>query len=412
MKLKVYWKNIFPVRSLCSVLVILIIIAFIIAIATAIHNHKKSQSRSKHHPDPSSPVMSPSSSFLDSLLQSNAVNQKSKGFFIMGDSSVDCGLNTLFYPVLRRNLSLFPCSNGDDSSLIPYFLAKKMNIPAIPTFYEQNGTIEGIVNGLNFGAAQSTILSPANGLNFQTLHQQLRQAFETIQLLHLQLGELEAQNFIRSSVFYLSIGKDDYINFFFENASFPSEYNGNTELFPRLLVDEMMNALRGLYNEGVRKVVVMGVYPLGCAPRAVVDWYFLTGRNRRRMRVCVSEINEVITQHNQLLNDGIIDLNMELSDAQFVFCDVYQAYIQIMSTPQTYGFEDVRGACCGRGWHGAAEGCQNIENACNQTSTHMWWDFYNPTHAVNSLLADSAWSGQPLGDICHPFSIQGLVMKL
>ena len=122
LKFKVNWKNISPVRSLCSVLVILIIIALILAIVTAIHNHKKSQSHSKHHPDPSSPVMSPSSSFLDSLLQSNAVNQKSKGFFIMGDSSVDCGLNTLFYPVLRRNLSLFPCSNGDDSSLIPYFL--------------------------------------------------------------------------------------------------------------------------------------------------------------------------------------------------------------------------------------------------------------------------------------------------
>lgn len=215
--------------------------------------------------------------------------------------------------------------------------AEKMNLPAIPTFHDQNGTIEGIINGINYGSAEATILAQSNGPTFQSLNQQLRQAFETIQLLQLQLGQLETQNFLSSSVFYLSLGKDDYINFLFENASLPSNYNGNIQMLPRMLVDKMTNALRDLYDGGVRKVVVMGVYPLGCAPRSVVNWYFLTGRNRRRMRVCVSEINEVITQHNQLLNDGIIDLNMELSDAQFVFCDVYQAYIQIMSTPQTYG---------------------------------------------------------------------------
>ena len=218
-----------------------------------------------------------------------------------------------------------------------YHAAKKMNLPAIPTLHDQNGTIEGILNGINYGSAQATILARSNGPTFQSLNQQLRQAFETIQLLQLQLGQVETQNFLSSSVFYMSLGKDDYINFLFENASLPSNYNGNIQMIPRMLVDEMTNALRDLYDGGVRKVVVMGVYPLGCAPRSVVNWYFLTGRNRRRSRGCVNEINQLITQHNQLLNDRIIDLNLQLNDAQFVFCDAFQGYMQIMSNPHTYG---------------------------------------------------------------------------
>lgn len=52
-----------------------------------------------------------------------------------------------------------------------------------------------------------------------------------------------------------------------------------------------------------------------------------------------------------------------------------------------------------------------MDMACPQASTHVWWDLYNPTPAVNSLIADSAWSGQPLSDICHPISVQELAIS-
>lgn len=43
-------------------------------------------------------------------------------FNVLGDSSVDCGENTLFYPILHHNLSLIPCYNGSDSTLLPHLL--------------------------------------------------------------------------------------------------------------------------------------------------------------------------------------------------------------------------------------------------------------------------------------------------
>lgn len=47
--------------------------------------------------------------------------------YLMGDSSVDCGKNSLFYPLLRRNLSLLPC-NGSDSTLLPHFLGNFLSL--------------------------------------------------------------------------------------------------------------------------------------------------------------------------------------------------------------------------------------------------------------------------------------------
>ncbi|KAK9734662.1 hypothetical protein RND81_04G155600 [Saponaria officinalis] len=344
-------------------------------------------------------------SFVSSLVKSQAM-------FIIGDSSVDCGGNTLFYPLLRRNLSIFPCSNGSDSTLVHHFLAMKMGLSDISSFYEQNGTIQGILNGLNYGSAGATILPNSVGPSFQSLNQQLRQSFETIQLLQLQLGEAEANHLIKSSIFYISIGKEDFINFLFQNTSFSRDFDTAAQAFWQLLANELTSALRSLYNAGARKVVTMGVLPLGCAPRAGVEWYFRNnGRtsNRRRVRACVNEINQLVMQFNQRLNERIIALNLEASDARFVFCDVYRGLMEIISNPQTYGFEDARGTCCGRGWRGAAVGCQSMSMACNNTSQHIWWDLYNPTEAVNSLLANSAWSGTSVTEMCRPVTLQALV---
>lgn len=67
-----------------------------------------------------------SSMFVESkqtnINKNNPLTLRSRSIFVMGDSSVDCGDNTLFYPVLRHNLSLFPCSNGSKSTLIHHFL--------------------------------------------------------------------------------------------------------------------------------------------------------------------------------------------------------------------------------------------------------------------------------------------------
>ncbi|XVF05001.1 hypothetical protein REPUB_Repub05bG0132200 [Reevesia pubescens] len=328
--------------------------------------------------------------------------------YVLGDSSVDCGVNALLYPIFHQHLSLFPC-NGSNSILLPYLLAEKMGLPYIQPFYSQNGSIEGLLRGVNYGAAQATILSPSS-LSHQSLNHQLRQVFETLQLLELQLGQESSNHFIRSSVFYLSFGKDDYIDLFLRNFSgVMAKYSGPE--FAKILVNQMVHAMRNLYDMNVRKVVCMGILPLGCTPGFRWEWHNPRVRgNIEDGKGRVDEINELVLQYNIMLEEHIVMLNEELPDVQIVFCDLYQGFKKIITYPQFFGFEDSKSACCGLGLYGAEIGCLSSKMACNTVSSHVWWELYSPTPEVNSLIADSAWSGEVLlSNICRPTTIRDLV---
>lgn len=63
---------------------------------------------------------------MTNLAMSMGHQEKSSSYhvsamYMLGDSSVDCGANTLFYPFFHQHLSLFPC-NGSNSHLLPYLL--------------------------------------------------------------------------------------------------------------------------------------------------------------------------------------------------------------------------------------------------------------------------------------------------
>ncbi|KAJ6346392.1 hypothetical protein OIU78_008935 [Salix suchowensis] len=283
--------------------------------------------------------------------------------------------------------------------------AQKIGLPNSQPFYSQIGSIEGLIKGVNYGSAHATIISPSSQ-SHPSFNQQLRQVYETFQLLQLQLRQDRAQDFIKSSMFYLSFGRDDYVDLFLRNSSgMMLKYSGQE--FARILANQMVHAIRTLYDANVRKIISAGILPLGCAPRVVWEWYNSTATHDGMG--CVAEINELVLQYNTLLNEHIVELNEELPDAQIIFCDVYQGMMEVITNPALFGFSDTKNACCGLGLHGAEIGCVSAETTCNQSSSHVWWDLYNPTQALNSLLADSAWSGHPLPDICRPITVQDLV---
>ncbi|CAM8982657.1 unnamed protein product [Rhodiola kirilowii] len=322
--------------------------------------------------------------------------------FVMGDSSVDCGDNTLFYSLVHRNRSIYPCNGSDSATLVPYILAEKMRLPKMQPFYSLDGSVSSLLRGINFGSAQATIMNTGRS-DLQSLNQQLRQVMDTFQLLQLHLGQEASKNLIRSFIFFTSFGKDDYTDIFLRNSSGIMLKGG--AVFAHILVTQMIHALRDLYQADVRKIVVMGILPLGCTPRMMWHWRNVT----RREWGCVEEVNALVVAYNNLLENSVAEFRTKYPDAGIVFCDVYRVVLDIISRPVIHGFEDVKTACCGLGWHGAMIGCLSLETTCNRSSTHVWWDFYNPTFAVNSLLADSAWSGNPIPNICRPFSIHELM---
>ncbi|XP_026427718.1 GDSL esterase/lipase At5g37690-like isoform X1 [Papaver somniferum] len=241
--------------------------------------------------------------------------------------------------------------------------AEKMGLLRFQHFMLINGTIEGLGNGINFGSTQGTILS-SRRLGFQGLNQQLCQAYETLQLLQLQLG----QEVIESSVFYLSLGKDDYINFLHPDSS-GARHRFSKEVFTQILVNQMIRVVKDLYNANVKKIICMGIGPLGCAAPLTL-WESSRDNDSHHpshtssnsgagsgWQDCMEDVNDLVLEYNALLSERLLDLNFEFPDAQIIFCDVYQAMMDIIPFPRRYGFENVNRSCCGSGRYGGMVGC-------------------------------------------------------
>ncbi|PWA79004.1 Aldehyde dehydrogenase, conserved site-containing protein [Artemisia annua] len=78
-----------------------------------------------------------------------------------------------------------------------------------------------------------------------------------------------------------------------------------------------------LYNAKVRRVVMMGLDPIGCAP------YYLCQYNSNNGE-CVNTINNMIMEFNFEMKFAIEKLNKELRDANVIFCDAYLGSMDIM----------------------------------------------------------------------------------
>lgn len=211
---------------------------------------------------------------------------------------------------------------------------EKMGLPHILPFYSQNGSIEEIQKGLNFGSAEATIMSPSSQ-NYQSLNQQLRQLFETLEILELQIGHYRLLKFIRTSVVFLSFGKDDYIDLSIDKSSdLILKYNSHQ--FAHILATQMIDVIRSLYDMNVRKIVCIGTLPLGYTPRMLSECYS-SSADGYYARKCVERINKHVKDYNKILREQIVDLNTKLPDALVVFCDVYHGINEIIANPKHYG---------------------------------------------------------------------------
>lgn len=86
--------------------------------------------------------------------------------------------------------------------------------------------------------------------------------------------------------------------------------------------------MQNLYYYKVRKVVVMGLAPLGCTP-----FYVLTRKNGE----CIEQINNMIVEFNFLMRYMVNELSQELADAKITFCDAYEGSVDIINNRKKYG---------------------------------------------------------------------------
>ncbi|CAL5430036.1 unnamed protein product [Camellia sinensis] len=362
--------------------------------------------------DLTSPTMSPSQSRHPLTYPAATSSLPVPALFVIGDSSVDCGTNNFLGTFARadrlpygRDFDTHQPTGRFCNGRIPVdYLAKRLGLPFVPSYLGQTGSVEDMIHGVNYASAGAGIIFSSGSELGQHISftQQIQQVTDTIQQFTLNMGEDVATKLISNSVFYISIGTNDYIHYYLRNVSnvqslyLPWSFN-------QFLATTVKQEIKNLYNANVRKVVVMGLPPIGCAPYYLWSYQSENGE-------CVQMINDMILELNFVLRYIIEELSQELIDADIIFCDVFEASMDIIKNNDRYGFNVTTDACCGLGKYKGWIMCISPEMACNNASNHLWWDQFHPTDAVNAILADNVWSGLHT-EICYPMNLQNMIAQ-
>jgi hypothetical protein len=88
--------------------------------------------------------------------------------------------------------------------------------------------------------------------------------------------------------------------------------------------------VQNLYSINVRKVVVMGLAPIGCSPHYLWEYRSKNGE-------CIDSINNIVREFNFLMRFMIEELGEELPDSNIIFCDVFEGSMDIIKNHQLYG---------------------------------------------------------------------------
>lgn len=284
------------------------------------------------------------------------------------------------------------------------FLASHLGLPLVPNYLGQTGSVNDMIRGVNYASAGAGIIFSSGSELGQhiSLTQQIQQVMDTVQLFILTLGEESANDLTSHSVFYISIGSNDFIHYYLRNVS-SVQYLFLPWSFNQFLAQTMKQEIQNLYNANVRNVVVMGLAPLGCAPYYL--WLYQSTEGE-----CIEDINDMILEFNFAMRFMVEELNSQLPETNLIFCDAYEGSMDIIKNHNRYGFNVTTDACCGLGKYRGWIVCISPEMACENASNHIWWDQFHPTDAVNEILADNVWSDLHTR-MCYPMNVKDMISQ-
>ncbi|KAL2651926.1 hypothetical protein R1flu_020054 [Riccia fluitans] len=318
--------------------------------------------------------------------------------YIFGDSSADSGNNNELSTIARAN---FPPYGRDFDShhatgrfsdgkttadwIRKLFRYNFLGLPLAPAYLSREARMFPF-QGANFASAGSGILNHTGNVLGQQLSgwQQVELFLERWNDLAARMGESAASRHLRDSVLYIASGANDFVHNCITNDT-DSAMLPNNE-FNQLLLTTFTQQLQVLYNAGARKVALLGVGPVGCAPLFL--WLLNTTTGE-----CMETVNEYVSEFNDGLREMLVSFNRRNRGAHFVYRDTRDAVYLMAKYPILYGFVNGNTACCGSGNYGGGDRCSSPMSVCGYPPYHVWWDEYHTSNRANNIIARQAWSG-------------------
>ncbi|KAJ4717715.1 GDSL esterase/lipase [Melia azedarach] len=322
------------------------------------------------------------------LGSSQAEVKKHVALFVFGDSIYDPGNNNFLnlsitykknYPPYGETFFKFPTGRASDGLLIPDFIAVDAKLPLWKPYLAPEK--HQFTNGANFAGGGSGVLPSTNP---GTLNLEIQLSFfkEVASLLRQQLGDAEAEKLLRNAVYLSSNGGVDY---FVLIGNHPNATEPLKREFVKLLLGNITNVVKEIYNMGGRKFAFQNVAPMGCLP-STKQQYNLKDNE------CLEALTELAVLHNNGLINATKELETQLSDFNFLIFDYYTTLLDRINDPMKYGFKVSDIGCCGSGiYRGTGCGIGQYD-LCSNPNEYLFFDGGHPTEHGYSQLAELLWN--------------------
>lgn len=330
-------------------------------------------------------------------------------YFIFGDSLVDNGNNNELGSLARADYPPYgidfpdgPTGRFSNGRTTVDVIAELLGFDDyIPPFSAARG--QDILRGVNYASA-------AAGIREETGRQlgdripfagQVNNYRRTVsQVVQLLGDENSAANYLSKCIYSIGLGSNDYLNNYF----MPTFYNTGNQFTPEQYADDLIQRysqqIQNLYNDGARKLALIGVGAIGCSPNELAQ-------NSPDGRTCVQRINSANQIFNNKLRSLVNEFNNNFNDAKAVYINAYGISQDLINNPSAYGFRVTNAGCCGVGRNNGQITCLPGQPPCQNRREYVFWDAFHPTEAANIVIGRRSYSAQSASD-AYPFDIRRL----
>ncbi|KAI3517828.1 hypothetical protein L1887_17048 [Cichorium endivia] len=333
--------------------------------------------------------------FLLSAVDGTPRVKEPRPLFVFGDSLVDNGNNNFLLTGARADYPPYgidspshsPSGRFSNGRNIPDILSEFIGSEPVFPFLSPELTNEKLLLGANFASAGIGILNDT-GMQFGDILRvplQLEYFKEYQRRLGSLVGEKQAKDIVNRGLVLISLGGNDFVNNYYLYPFSARSLQFTLPEYVVFLMSEYRKILMALYDMGVRRGILMGSGPLGCAPAEIAQHSY-NGE-------CASNLQAAAELFEPQLALMVKDLNSELGSDVFVAANTKLMHNDIITNPQAFGFETAKTACCGQGPFNGIGLCTMTSNLCKNRDTFVFWDAFHPTERASRLIVEQMMNG-------------------
>ncbi|KAL8228108.1 hypothetical protein R6Q57_015692 [Mikania cordata] len=324
---------------------------------------------------------------------------KVSAVLVFGDSTSDPGNNNFILTPFKGNFPPYGRDYPDKrptgrftngllaSDLIARYLGVKDNVPP---YLDPSLTVHDLMTGVSFASAGSGFdpLTPTIS-NVIPLPRQLEYFREYKTRLAAKFGKTRTMEIVNNAFYIVSAGTNDFVVNYFTLPIRRQKYT--LPAYMDFVLNKQMDFLQSLYNEGARKIGVVGLPPMGCLPIVIT----LFSDNALLDRGCIDFFSSVGRTYNSMLQTRLNLMQFNLANQQggrIAYVDAYSTLFDVIVSRYKYGFKEVERGCCGTGLLETTVLCNPKSSTCPDASKYVFWDSIHPTETVYRIFFESTRS--------------------